>query len=196
VSNYSRWAFALALLPLAACNSNPSMQLASTVPTPQTLPSVSAQDQKFIDQAVSANLFEAKSAQLALQKSRSPQTRTYAQKLLDDHTTSDQRLGQLASTNGIQVPTGMGPEGERAYAAIDNTRRIFDSEFFRQQALAHESAISVYQTEISSGYNNDVKQYAQETLPSLQDHLQMAQSGRNVPMGRTPARRSFPPASR
>jgi len=196
VSKYSRWAFALALLPLAACNSNPSMQQSSTVPTPQTQPSVSAQDQKFIDQAVTSDIFEIKSSQLALEKSRNPRTRMYAQQMIDDHGASEQKLQQLASANGIQVPSDFGPEGQRAYAAIENTRRIFDSEYFRQQALSHQTAVTVYQDEISNGYNNDVKQFAQQTLPTIQEHLQEAESGRNMPMGRTPARRSFPPASR
>ena len=187
----SRWAFAFALLPLAACNSNPATPMAGTIPAPQTVASVSAQDQKFIDQAVTADLFEVKSAQLAMERSRNPRTRIYAQKLLDDHTASDQKLMALAQANGITVPTGTGPEGDRAYGAIENTKRIFDSEFFRQQTLAHRTAITIYQTEISSGYNNDVKQFASETLPELQEHLKTAESGRRMPMGRTPARGSY-----
>ena len=99
-------------------------------------------------------------------------------------------MAQLAQANGVPLPSGMSPEGERAYAAIENTQRIFDSEFFRQQALAHQNAIQVYQNEIGSGYNNDVKGFAQQTLPSMQEHLQMAQRGRQMPMGRTPARGS------
>ena len=191
VKKIARWGFALALLPLAACNSNPGNQLASTVPSPQTLPSVSASDQKFLNQAASADLFEVQSSQLALQRSRNAQTRRYAQRIVDDHTASGQRVAQLAQSNGINLPSGMGPEEQRAYAAIENTRRIFDSEYFRQQALAHQSAIANYESEASSGYNNDVKQFAQNTLPSLREHLQMAQEGRQTPMGRVSARPSL-----
>lgn len=187
-----RWGFALALLPLAACNSNPAMPLASTVPMPQTLPSVSATDQRFIEQAISFDDFEVKSAQLALDRSRNPRTRRFAQRLFDDHTASGQRLMHLAGANGITLPTGMGPEQARAYAAIANTRRIFDSEFFRQQAIAHQSAITATEEEINSGYNNDVKAFAQQNLPILREHLQIAQAGRQMPMARTPARRSTP----
>ena len=187
----ARWGFALALLPLAACNSNPGMQLASTVPMPQTVPSVSAQDQKFVEQAATSDMFEIKSSQLALERSRNPRTRLYAQQMLDDHTASSQKLMALAQANGITLPTAMGPEQDRAYAAIDNTRRIFDNEYFRQQALAHQSAIATYQTEVSSGYNNDVKSFAQDTLTTIQQHEKMAQSARNMPMGRMPARGAF-----
>lgn len=188
----ARWGFALALLPLAACNSNPANPLASTVPLPQTLPSVSAQDQKFVEQAATSDMFEIQSSQLALQRSRNPRTRSYAQRMIDDHTMTSQRLAQLAQANGIMLPTGLGPEQDRALAAIQNTTRIFDSEYFRQQALAHQNAIQTYQTEASSGYNNDVKLFAQQTLPTLQQHLQMAEAGRQMPMGRVSARRPAP----
>ncbi len=183
----ARWGFALVMLPLAACNSNPGNQLASTVPSPQTLPSVSAGDQKYLEQAASADMFEVQSSQLALQRSRDARTRRYAQRALDDHTMSSRQMAQLAQANGVMLPTGMGPEQQRAYAAIENTRRIFDSEYFRQQGLAHQAAISNAESEVSSGYNNDVKKFAADSLPTLREHLEMAQEGRQMPMGRTPA---------
>ena len=166
--------------------------MASTVPLPQTPPSVSAQDQKFMDQAASSDLFEIQSSQLALQRSRNPRTRSYAQHIIDDHTMASQRLAQLAQANGITLPTGLDPEQQRALAAIQNTRRIFDSEYFRQQALAHQAAIRTYETEANSGYNNDVKLFAQQTLPTLQEHLQIAEAGRQMPMGRIPAHSTVP----
>jgi putative membrane protein len=192
VNNIARWGFALALLPLAACNSNPANPLASTVPLPQTPPSVSAQDQRFMDQAAASDMFEIQSSQLALQRSRNARTRSYAQRMIDDHTMTSQRLAQLAQANGITLPTGLGPEQQRALAAIQNTSRIFDSEYFRQQALAHQAAIQTYETEANSGYNNDVKLFAQQTLPTLQEHLQIAEAGRQMPMGRIPARSTVP----
>lgn len=192
MSNFARWGFALVLLPLAACNSNPGNQLASTVPLPQTLPSVSAVDQKYLEQAASADLFEIQSSQLALQRSRGARTRAYAQHVLDDHGMSQQTMAHLAQANGVMLPTGMGPEQQRAYAAIENTRRIFDSEYFRQQALAHRAAIANAENEVSGGYNNDIKKFAADSLPILRGHLETAEQGRQMPMGRMPARRSAP----
>ena len=191
--NLARWGFALALLPLAACQTTPGAPFAATVPTPQTLPTVSAQDQNFVTQAAESDQFEIQSSQIALQRSRNRRTRAYAQQMIDDHTQSSQRLAQLAQANGIPLPTGLGPDQERALAAIQNTQRIFDSEYFRQQAYGHQNAVAAYRTEINSGYNNDLKQFAQQTLPTIQHHLDEAESSRSMPMGRTPARSSVSP---
>lgn len=171
----ARWGFALVLLPLAACNPNPSTPMASTVPMPQTLPTVSAQDQSFVQQAASSDMFEIQSARLALQRSRNPAVRSFAQRMIADHTKSSQQLAALAQAKGIVMPTGLDPEQQRMMAAMENTRRIFDQEYFRQQAFAHQATATAYQTEINSGYDADLRNFAQMTLPIVQDHLAMAE---------------------
>ena len=184
MKNVARWGMALALLPLAACNPNPSTPIASTVPAPQTLPSVSAQDQNFVQLAATSDMFEIQSSRLALDRSRNARTRAFAEQMIRDHTQSSQRLAQLAQANGIPMPTGLDPEQERMMAAISNTRRLFDSEYFRQQALAHRSTVQAYQAQIASGYNNDLKAFAQQTLPVVQQHLEMAEQARSMPARR------------
>ena len=184
MSKLARWGFAIALLPLAACNPNASTPQASTVPMPQTLPTVSAQDQNFVQQAASSDMFEIRSSQLALQRSRSPAVRRFAQRMIADHTKSSQQLAAMAPAKGIVLPSDLDPEQQRMMAALDNTRRIFDSEYFRQQAFAHQAAVAAYQTEISSGYDADLRGFAQQTLPIIQDHLAMAERMRQGPPGR------------
>lgn len=183
-----RWGFAATLLPLAACNPNPSTPMQSTVPLPQTLPTVSAQDQNFVNLAATSDMFEIQSSRLALQRSRNPATRRFAQRMIDDHTQSSQRLAALAQAKGIVLPTGLDPEQQRMMAAIDNTRRIFDQEYFRQQGMAHAGAVQVYQTEIANGYDADLRGFAQQTLPVIQEHLSMAQNRRDMDMRGRPAR--------
>ena len=183
MSKLARWGFAIALLPLAACNPNPSTPMASTVPMPQTLPTVSAQDQNFVQQAASSDMFEIRSSQLALQRSRSSAVRRMAQQLIADHTRSSHQLAALAQAKGIVLPTELDPEQQRMMMALENTRRIFDSEYARQQTFAHQAAITAYQTEISSGYDAELRGFAQQTLPILQQHLAMAQALRQGPPG-------------
>ena len=189
MNKLARWGFVAALLPLAACNPNPSTPMQSTVPMPQTLPTVSAQDQNFVNLAASSDMFEIQSSRLALQRSRNPATRRFAERMIADHTQSSQRLAALAQAKGIVLPTGLDPEGQRMMMALDNTRRIFDQEYFRQQAMAHATAVQVYQTEIANGYDADLRGFAQQTLPVIQEHLAMAQNFRGANMTGRPAAR-------
>jgi putative membrane protein len=171
----ARLGFVVALLPLAACNPNPSTPMASTVPMPQTLPTVSAQDQNFVQLAASSDMFEIRSSQLALQKSRNPAVRRFAERMIADHTKTTQLLAGMAQAKGIVLPTEMDPEQQRMLTALQNTSRTFDREFWRQQAFAHEAVQAAFQTEIASGYDTDLRTFAQQTLPIIQDHLAMAQ---------------------
>jgi len=184
VPKLAHWGFVIALLPLAACNTNPSTPMAATVPMPQTLPTVSAQDQNFVQQAAASDMFEIRSSQLALQRSRSRAVRQFAERMIADHTRSSDQLRALAQAKGIVLPTDLDPEQQRMMMALDNTRRIFDSEYFRQQAFAHQATASAYQTEVSSGYDADLRGFAQQTLPIVQDHLATAQRMRAGPPGR------------
>ncbi|HYZ62927.1 MAG TPA: DUF4142 domain-containing protein [Acetobacteraceae bacterium] len=180
----ARWGFALALLPLAACNPNPSTPMASTVPMPQTLPNVSAQDQNFVQQAATSDMFEIQSSRLALQRSRNPGVRAFAERMIADHTKSSQQLAAMAQAKGVVLPTALDPEQQRMIAAMENTRRSFDQEYIRQQVAGHQVAQTAYQTEINSGYDADLRGFAQATLPIVQDHLVTAERMRGGPRGR------------
>ncbi|MBV8914730.1 MAG: DUF4142 domain-containing protein, partial [Acetobacteraceae bacterium] len=126
-------------------------------------------------------------SRLALQRSRNPATRRFAERMIADHTKSSQQLAALAQAKGIVLPTELDPEQQRMLTAIDNTRRLFDQEYFRQQGMAHQTAVQVYQTEIANGYDADLRGFAQQTLPIVQEHLQMAEQMRNTNLRGRPA---------
>jgi putative membrane protein len=45
----------------------------------------------------------------------------------------------------------------------------------RGEVKDHEKAVKLFQKEAQSGQDPELKQFAQQTLPKLQQHLQMAQ---------------------
>lgn len=51
----------------------------------------------------------------------------------------------------------------------------FDKVYARQQVMAHQQAVDLFQTYSQSGDNPQLKQWAAQTLPALQQHLEMAQ---------------------
>lgn len=173
--NFPRWGLALALLPLAACNPNPSSPMAQTVPMPQTMPTVSSQDQNFVMNAAASDAFEIQSSQLALQKSRNPNVLRFAQRMIDDHTKSTQQLTQVASVKGLKAAPTLDSPQQRMMATLDGARGGFDREYWRAQVAAHQATAALYQTEISGGYDADLRGFAQQTLPIVQQHLAMAQ---------------------
>jgi putative membrane protein len=135
---------------------------------------VSSADQKFVEQAASAGLFEVQSAQLAMQKSQDPQVKAHAQHLLRDHQQANNQLRDIAQNQKLQMPTQMLPEQQKMLSELQSKQgKDFDQTFLSQQKQAHEQAIDLFQKEAKSGQNQALKQFASQTVPTLKMHQQM-----------------------
>lgn len=177
MNRIARWGFALAILPLAACTGNNVAPLAATVPQPAAAtPTVNPVDQSFAMKAAVGDLFEIQSSQVALRKSRSRRVRDFAQHMIDAHTKASQQLSQIASEKGLPLQPVLQPEAQKMLADLQgmNGGRAFDHAYLNDQVTAHAAAVSQYQDEIAHGQDPQIKGYAQQTLPIIQDHLNEA----------------------
>ena len=118
-----RLGFVLALLPVAACTTNPANPVAATIPQPSApTPTVSAADQQFALQAARSDLFEVTSARIALEKARTPAVRAYAQQMVDQHGQLTQHLDRIVASKGISVPQppGLEPAQQQAVGLLQS----------------------------------------------------------------------------
>lgn len=170
---YTRWAFALALLPVAACSSNSTGPMVDTTPPP---PALAVADQAFVTAAAASDAGEIQSSQLAATKAHGPRVKAYAAKMVSDHTATSQKLMAIAQAKGVTAsatPTDMAQKMEAKLEA--DKPRTFDRDYVMGQVASHKSAVQVFQSEIADGQDADLKAFAQATLPSIQQHLKMAQ---------------------
>ena len=134
-------------------------------------------DQKFLMMAAQGNIAEIQMAQLAKQKSQSNQVQNYAQRIIEDHTTSNNEVMQIMQKKGFTMPKS--PPAE-AVAMMKKMKAMPSSKFakmYMQDMIKdHTKDIADYQNEAKHGYDDDVKAYAMKTLPTLQSHLQLAQT--------------------
>ena len=174
MNHLARWGFALALLPLAACNADRSNAFNATVPTPAAAAvTMNAQDNRFIGAAGPSDSFEIQTSQIALEKSRRANVRAYAQMMIDQHTASTQQLTQLAGAKGAPLSQGLDPTQERLLAAVRTAGPgSFDRTYLNGQITGHTATVAAFNDEISGGQDADVKAFAQQNLPMIQQHLQ------------------------
>jgi putative membrane protein len=167
------WGAALILLPLAACNTDRSNAFNSTVPQPQAAAvTTNVQDTKFINAAGPSDQFEIQTSQIALEKSRSPAVRAYAQHMVDEHTKTTQQLTTLAASKGAPLSQGLDPTQDRLLAAMRTAGPgSFDRTYLNGQVTGHTATVAAYNDEINGGQDADVKAFAQQNLPSVQQHL-------------------------
>ena len=67
------------------------------------------------------------------------------------------------------------PHTEMMQTLQDAEGEAFDTAYVQNQATAHETAVTLYQTYAEGGDNEALMAYAQKSLPVLQQHLEHAQ---------------------
>jgi putative membrane protein len=127
--------------------------------------------------AAASDLFEIQSSQVALQVSQNPETRRFAQMLIDHHTQTTATLMAAARSAGMSPPPPM-LDGRKA-AMIEQLRRTpaaqFDMAFLMQQVPAHQEALTLHSTYAQRGDNALLRGAAASAVPIVQQHLTMAQ---------------------
>ena len=131
--------------------------------------------QEFVTKAAEGGMFEVQSSQLALKKSPDKDVKDFAQKMIDDHTKADDKLKSLAK--GETVPTSLDHAHQQMLTKLQSeSGSNFAEQFKQMQVSAHQQAVELFQNYADHGSDASLKQFASQTLPTLKDHLQMAQS--------------------
>jgi putative membrane protein len=132
-------------------------------------------DSSFLTDAIQINLAEIALGDLAQKNGDSDDVKAFGKMLVDDHTASNQKVMSLAQANGVTPPNEPKPadnESQQHLAKLSGPE--FDREFANAMVKGHKEAIGKF--EAASKGDDDVAKFAQETLPTLQKHLEQAQS--------------------
>ena len=137
---------------------------------------VAAQGDNFVDEASAKGLAEIETAKLALEKGTSEDVKTFAQKMIDDHTKANQELAEIAGQNEDLKLSDEAALMDKAKAMILKMRdgENFDQAYANNQVVAHEQTIELFRSYIEQGDNADLKAFAQSPLPKLEQHLEHA----------------------
>jgi putative membrane protein len=157
----------------------------STLPNSTTAPgqsstqsNLSKADQQFMVKAAQGGMAEVQMAQLAAQNSSSDAIKDYAQRMIQDHTQANNQLMALAAQKGVTLPTTLDSKQQATYDKLSKlTGANFDKAYIKAAGInAHTQQAALFQHEAQKGQDPDVKAFAAQVLPIVQDHLQMAKS--------------------
>jgi len=143
----------------------------------QSTSGLSPADQKFIKEAADGGLAEVELGQLATEKGSSDDVKKFGQRMIDDHGKANDQLKQIASSKGVDLPSEPSAKNK---ATKDRLSKLsgeqFDKAYMTDMLQDHKKDIAAFRRESTSGRDQDVKSFATQTLPTLQDHLKDAQS--------------------
>jgi putative membrane protein len=135
-------------------------------------------DQKFVDFAAQTDMVEANLGQLADSAASSQQVKDYAQMIVTDHTSDYHNLYGVAHQINLDVPTAIDtPSNKMMIAPFQKLKgAAFDKKYVHEMIAGHTKAIEVYKKEAADSQNEALKNYAEQTLPTLQKHLDAAKA--------------------
>ena len=136
-----------------------------------------ADQTNFLADAIRGNVAEAKLGQLAAERAQSQQVREYGEMLRKDHTKSLQRASSLANEIGVPASSELTAQQQKQFESLQKlSGDEFDTTFLSQMVRDHQTEIAKFSAQAQSGSDPEVMAFAKETLPTLQAHLQHAQS--------------------
>jgi putative membrane protein len=138
---------------------------------------VTSSDRKFMDKAAQGGLAEVQLGQLAEQKASSQSVKDFGNRMVTDHSKANDQLKSLASSDGVTLPASMNAKDQALYNKLSGmSGAAFDRAYMSAMVKDHRMDIADFQKEANAGRNDGVKSFANSTLPTLQQHLQLAQS--------------------
>jgi len=128
---------------------------------------------QFAMKAAEGGMLEVKLAQLAQQKSQSNEVKELARQLEQDHTQANQQLTQVAKQKNINLPSDLKGECQETYQAFQQLQgNDFDNAFLLHNVKDHLKDIMMFQKEAQNGTDQEIRQWAAQVLPKLQQHAQ------------------------
>lgn len=158
--------------PNAMVGSNPPGATGAAATAP-----LNSADVQFVKKAAAAGQFEVEVAKLATERATDAQVKSFAQMLVDDHTAANQKLQQIASSHNVTLPASLPDDKKKE---LDQLSKLSGAEFDRQFVKTvgikdHQHDVSDFQKASKTAKNDDVKNFAESSLPTLQKHLAAAE---------------------
>ncbi len=132
-------------------------------------------DDAFAQKAEQGDMAEVKLGQLAEQKGTNPAVRDFGKRMVQDHSKNEKDLQNTASREDVALPSGIDKADQDTYDRLAKLNgEAFDRAYVRDMVKDHTKDVAEFQKEAKDGHDQAIKNYAEQTVPVLQTHLDLA----------------------
>ena len=171
---------AICLMLMTACNTNKSAdskEMAEEENSDKFKKSDESDDAKFAVEAADGGMMEVKLGELALKNGSSSQVKEFGQQMVTDHGRGNAQLKALTEQKGISIPTVLSDKCQKKVDELSSKQGAdFDKAYAELMVKDHKEDIDEFKKEAEKGNDPELKNWAGETLPILEHHLQMAEA--------------------
>lgn len=148
-------------------NSNTKSSANGAVPT---------SDRHFMDKAAQGGLAEVELGQLAEQNAQNSEVKAFAARMVRDHSKANDQLKQVASQDGVALPTGLDAKDQATKDRLEKLHgAAFDKAYMHDMVKDHEKDVAEFKHESNAAQTPALREWVKSTTPVLESHLQEAE---------------------
>jgi putative membrane protein len=138
---------------------------------------LSSADSNFVKEAAQGGLMEVQLGKIAQEKATDDKVKQFGKRMEQDHSKVNDELKKLASDKGIQLSTEL---DKKHKSKVDKLSKLsgakFDQQYMQDMISDHKADIKEFQRQSDKGKDPDLQKFASQSLPTLKEHLQLAES--------------------
>ena len=131
----------------------------------------------FVADAATGGMMEVELGNLAQQKAKNQRVKDFGKMMVDDHTQANNNLKDIASRKNIAVPATITDDQKKEIDKLSKKSGAdFDKAYVDMMVEDHKKDIDAFKKATGNVGDNDIKNFATSTLPTLQKHLDSIQA--------------------
>ena len=135
-----------------------------------------ASAKRFVRDAAEGSATDVVLGKLAQEKGASDAVKQFGKRMVDDHSKATEELKQAAGVAKIDVPSETPKKARKAQEKLSKfSGADFDREYAKMMVSDHKGDVKAFEREARNGAVPAVKDFAAKTLPTLQEHLKLAE---------------------
>lgn len=165
---------------IAAVLSAPPVGLAQPAKASPAASPLTKADQQIVVAMAQANMAEVDAGKLALANGQRAEVKSFAQRMIDDHTKALGEVTALAQAKGVTLPNEVDPKHKAMAAKLSKLKGSeFDRVYMSQAGVSdHQQVRDKLKKDAATAKDPDVKALAEKLLPTVEQHLHSAMEQR------------------
>ncbi len=132
-------------------------------------------DGSFVEKAAASNLERNTLSKIALQKSENKKLKKFAQKIVENSSTSMKKLESVAAENRLELPSQLQTDQKNMIAQLQQLSGAeFDATYADIMQKVQDSAVALFDNAVGEGnLNANLRVFANQQLPTLRENQKL-----------------------
>lgn len=131
----------------------------------------------FMMKAADGGMTEVELGKLAQGKAKNQSVKDFGSMMVRDHSTANDKMKTLASQRNVKLPDSMSTaHTNKKNELTKKDGAAFDKAYMDAMVKDHQEVISLFEKAADNSKDNDVKNFINNTLPTIRQHLDSAKS--------------------